>query len=173
MRFSPGQQITTLDAGMSFTGSGGSGVISDYVWTDTDNDGIQDAGESGKDGVTVNLRDGIGTLLNTTTTSGGGQYSFTGLGAGTYMVEFVLPSGFTFSPKDQGGNDATDSDANTSTGLTDPFPLSARPDPRHHRRRYAPRVRELGRFGRFGRFGRVRFDRQLRVERHGPGRDPG
>ena len=37
---------------------------------------------------------------------------------GAYYVEFVAPSGYTFSPQDVGGNDALDSDANPATGVT-------------------------------------------------------
>jgi len=56
------------------------------------------------------------TFVGTTTTSGAGYYSFTNLIPGNYSVEFILPSGYTFSPQDRGSNDAKDSDANTSTG---------------------------------------------------------
>jgi hypothetical protein len=81
-------------------GSGGSGgTIGDFVWNDTNGNGIQDTGESGLSGVTVKLYDGSNTLLSTTTTDGG-YYSFAGLSAGTYQVEFVAPSSYAFSAKD-------------------------------------------------------------------------
>ena len=35
-----------------------------------------------------------------------------------------LPAGFSFSPKDQGGNDTLDSDVNTGTGRTDQFAIA-------------------------------------------------
>ncbi len=92
--------------------------IGDYVWVDTDGDGVQDAGELGLDGVTVKLYDSSNNLVDTTTTSGGGAYNFTGLTPGDYYVEFVLPAGYAFSPQDQGGDDALDSDADTTTGKT-------------------------------------------------------
>ena len=95
------------------------------MWNDTDRDGIQDSGESGLDGVTVKLLNGSGTVLNTTTTGSGGQYAFTGLDAGTYEIEFVKPTNYTISPKDQGGNDALDSDANPTTGQTGTFAVSS------------------------------------------------
>lgn len=55
--------------------------------------------------------------LDTTTTAGGGLYSFA-VDPGTYIVEFETPAGFAFSPQDQGGDEALDSDADTSTGWT-------------------------------------------------------
>jgi LPXTG-site transpeptidase (sortase) family protein len=75
--------------------------------------------------VTVNLYSSNGTLVGTTTTSGGGAYLFTGLTPGDYFVEFIPPAGYTFSSPDQGGNDATDSDANTTSGRTITTTLTA------------------------------------------------
>ena len=40
------------------------------------------------------------------------------INSGDYYVEFVPPVGYVLSPQDQGGNDAVDSDANPTTGLT-------------------------------------------------------
>ena len=85
---------------------------------DTDQDGIQDGGETGYDGATVNLYDSNDQLVASTTTAGGGYYSFTNLPAGDYYLEFVLPGGYVFSPSNQGGDDDTDSDASSTNGLT-------------------------------------------------------
>lgn len=68
------------------------GEIGDFVWQDLDADGIQDAEEldDGINGVTVWLKDAAGNLLQTTTTQSApdpGAYRFTGLAAGTYVVE--------------------------------------------------------------------------------------
>ena len=41
------------------------------------------------------------------------------------MLEFELLTNYLFSPQDQGGNDALDSDANTVTGQTIVTTLSA------------------------------------------------
>ncbi len=91
--------------------------IGDYVWVDDDGDGIQDAGESGLDGVTVKLYDSSHNPKGTTTTSGGGFYSFTNLTPGDYYVEFVEPTDYDFTDQDQ-GSDAADSDADPTTGKT-------------------------------------------------------
>ena len=62
--------------------------IGNYVWEDTDSDGIQDACESGIQGVTVELYDAAGTgLIASTTTDANGQYYFSSLsniGSGTW-----------------------------------------------------------------------------------------
>ncbi len=49
--------------------------IGNRVWTDTDEDGIQDADELGIDGITVQLYEGA-TLVGTTLTANGGQWYF-------------------------------------------------------------------------------------------------
>ncbi len=76
----------------------GTTSIGNLVWRDTDNDGIRDAGEAGIDGVTVQLfrsnqTPGVSTPYFSTTTSGGGFYSFTGLPVGSYTV-YIPASNF-------------------------------------------------------------------------------
>ncbi len=95
----------------------GCGSIGDYVWYDFNGDGIQDAGEPGIDDVTVNLYKSDGTSAGSTTTSGGGFYIFEDLEPGDYYVEFVLPTGYVFTTKDN-GDDTLDSDADPTTGKT-------------------------------------------------------
>ena len=90
--------------------------LGDLVWDDTDKDGVQDAGEVGVPNVTVNLLDTGGNVLDTTTTDANGLYSFINLTPGSYVVEFVKPAGTVFSPQNQGGDPAKDSNADTTTG---------------------------------------------------------
>ncbi|MGH1506237.1 MAG: SdrD B-like domain-containing protein, partial [Acidimicrobiales bacterium] len=74
------------------------GTIGDRVWSDLDGDGIQDAGEPGLSGVTVELLDAVGTVVATDTTDGAGAYSFAGLTAGDYTVRVdtsTLPANTT------------------------------------------------------------------------------
>ncbi|NPA91664.1 MAG: DUF11 domain-containing protein [Chloroflexi bacterium] len=92
--------------------------LGDYVWLDENGNGIQDPGESGLDGITVKLYDADNNLIDTTTTSGGGNYSFTHLMPGDYYVEFVPPTGYEITARDQGTDDAVDSDPDPSTGKT-------------------------------------------------------
>ena len=121
VNLSPGENDTSLDAGFYNLAS-----LGDFVWLDEDGDGIQDAGENGIGGVVVNLLDGNMNFLDTTTTAADGSYDFSALQPGEYFVEFVAPdtpagstAGLTFSPKNQGADDAVDSDADTVTGKSD------------------------------------------------------
>ena len=76
-----------------------SGAIGDRVWNDANGDGLQDTGELGLPGVTVNLyaSDGV-TWLATTVTDEYGNYLFEGLADGTYVVKVdttTVPNGYT------------------------------------------------------------------------------
>ncbi len=105
---------TWWDAGLYRTAS-----LGDLVWEDTNANGLQDAGESGVSGIQVNLYEGSGcsgTALMTTTTDSTGHYTFSNLSPGTYSVKFLKPSNYVFTLADQGGDEAKDSDADTSTG---------------------------------------------------------
>jgi streptogramin lyase len=92
--------------------------LGDYVWEDLNRNGIQDAGEPGIEGVTVNLHRCDGEFVKTTMTDADGKYLFEDLLPGDYKVEFVLPDGFVFTMPDQGGDDAVDSDADPLSGMT-------------------------------------------------------
>src|SRR5690606_16699606 len=50
--------------------------IGNRVWLDTDNDGLQDAGEAALGGIIVELYDSAGNLVSTTTTDSNGNYLF-------------------------------------------------------------------------------------------------
>lgn len=114
-----GEKNINIDAGLYRNGT-----IGDKVWEDTNGDGIQDAGEPGLSGVTVKLYDASNNLLGTTTTDNNGNYYFNEMPAGDYYVEFTAPNGYVFAPKDQGGDDEKDSDANPNTGKTSVFTLN-------------------------------------------------
>ncbi|MCX7818841.1 MAG: DUF2341 domain-containing protein [Kiritimatiellae bacterium] len=114
--------LTNLEAG-EYDRSWDAGLwrpaaIGDRVWLDTDRDGVQDPGEPGIPGVTVTLYDGSGNVVATTTTDGSGNYLFDQLVPGDYSLGFTPPPGYAFSPRDQGGDDAKDSDADVTTGRT-------------------------------------------------------
>jgi hypothetical protein len=103
---------TTIDFGLVAPCAG---QIGDIVWSDTNTNGIQDAGEVGMAGATVNLRRASdNAIVQTTTTNGAGAYRFVGLCPGSYLVEFVPPAGTTTSPSLQGGNVSNDSNPNPS-----------------------------------------------------------
>ncbi|MBI1913170.1 MAG: carboxypeptidase regulatory-like domain-containing protein [Planctomycetes bacterium] len=118
-----GASRTTLDAGLvPNPGGNTSGTIGNFVWRDTNRNGIQDAGEMGVQGVQLQLYDGLGTLIATVLTDATGQYQFTAVAPGTYYVHVVLPASNTFSPEDQGTDDTKDSDVNAD-GFTAYFTL--------------------------------------------------
>ncbi len=111
-------------------------ALGNFVWVDTNDNGVQDGGETGLSGVTAHLLDGSGNVVNdpnnaiatpyVVTTDGSGAYAFTGLFPGVYSVEFVLPGASDlFARQDQGADDTADSDANRTTGRTVNYTLIA------------------------------------------------
>jgi len=112
-----GQTNNTVDAGVYTPVS-----IGDFVWEDLNANGFQDGTEVGLGGVTVYLTDANGNRVLTdgnpisTTTNGTGAYSFSGLKPGSYGIEVSKPNGYFFSAKDQGSDDAVDSDVDLTSG---------------------------------------------------------
>lgn len=95
------------------------GVYGDYVWKDTNMNGIQDEVGTGVSGVVVELYrdngDGISNPLTDapvsfTVTDLNGRYLFPNLIPGDYFAVFYPPAGCVVTLTDQGGNDANDSD---------------------------------------------------------------
>lgn len=99
------------------------GLIGDFVWLDSNQNGIQDDGEIGLGGVTVRLLDTALAVVASTTTDGAGVYSFNSIVPGDYQIEFELPLGYGLTVADQGNNEGIDSDANVSTGRTAVFTM--------------------------------------------------
>ena len=128
----PDPRKVTLNSGQDFLDAdfgyepppGGNASLGDRVFNDLDEDGIQDPGEPGVAGVTVQLRDCNNTVLRTTTTDNNGNYLFDDLTAGCYRIS-VVPNGFTFSPQNQGNDDSRDSDIDPNTGTTGNIDLAA------------------------------------------------
>ncbi|MEZ4685358.1 MAG: SdrD B-like domain-containing protein [Bacteroidia bacterium] len=115
-----GQVYSDLDAGLYQPAS-----IGDFVWKDSNADGIQDAGEPGLAGVIVYLLDGNGNIIATDTTDAAGAYGFDNLAPGDYSVQFILPNGYVFSPDREGSNTGSDSDPDPATGISRPVTLSS------------------------------------------------
>jgi hypothetical protein len=117
----------SLDAGLISSRAS----LGNYVWMDSNGDGIQTAGEPAVPGATVSLfRPGFGLdgiagngddalPVASMITDQNGQYLFDNLLPGTYQVAFTtIPTGIGFTQQDAGGNDNLDSDVNPATGLT-------------------------------------------------------
>lgn len=124
INLSAGEIDMTVDAGIQ-NPTLPTAALGNYVWYDADLDGVQDANETGAAGVTVTLYDASNTIIGITSTNANGYYIFNNLPAGSYYVGFSnLPPGYILTNTDQGGNDATDSDADKGTGLTAPVTLA-------------------------------------------------
>jgi len=95
--------------------------LGDFVWIDTDGDGIQDASETGLPGVDVYLYDGQDTLIAQTQSDSQGWYGFNDQPSGDYYLVFDLKAGYRFTMQDQGNDDQKDSDADPVTGVTATF----------------------------------------------------
>jgi uncharacterized surface anchored protein len=88
---SPGQTAAALFGNQAVASTGS---ITGLKFNDANGNGVQDAGESGVAGVTINLFAASGgALVATTTTAADGTFSFTGIGAGAYQVSEVVPDG--------------------------------------------------------------------------------
>lgn len=123
--------------------------LGDTVWRDGNGNGVLDPGDVGVPGVSVRLLNLDGQVLRRTVTSGTGRFTFDGLPAGTYRVQFGRPpDGLQFTSERAGTNSAVDSDADLNgktpgvvlgdenpadttvdAGLTTPANYSAAPDP--------------------------------------------
>ncbi|MGL5830114.1 MAG: SdrD B-like domain-containing protein, partial [Angustibacter sp.] len=106
-------------------------AVSNFVWFDTNRDGIQDAGELPVKDVTVTLvnpdgspaKDLEGNDIAAVLTDADGFYVIDDVPAGDYQVTFTtLPSGAKFT-QTGAGTDATDSTPAVSTGVTPTFTL--------------------------------------------------
>ncbi len=107
-------------------------TLGDYVFIDTNRNGIQDEGDTAVTGATVTLLDNAGNPISGVApivTGADGLYLFTGLNAGTYRIRVVKPTGSTVTPtlQNQGSNDGADSDINAD-GLSDAVTLAAGED---------------------------------------------
>src|SRR5206468_442253 len=100
--------------------------LGNQAWSDLSQNGLQDNNEPYLAGVTVNLLSGcIGTtVLGTQVTDANGWFTFYGLAAGQYRLQYGIPTGYHTTLKQQGSNSATDSNINLD-GTTDCMTLAA------------------------------------------------
>ncbi len=117
-----GEQNLNYDAGLYIPVA-----IGDFVWSDQDGDGVQDGLEPGIQDVNVTLYkqedNGTTTTIGSQDTNSTGGYLFSNLVPGNYYVHFDQPDHFRPTSQNSGANDATDSDADVSTGNTAVFEL--------------------------------------------------
>lgn len=103
-----GEDVT--DVVFGYIPNADTGAIGDRVWFDANENGIQDPGEAGIDGLTLSLLDNTGAVVATTTTNPNGDYLFTDVAfADDYIVSIAQSapelSGFTptVGPQSEGG----------------------------------------------------------------------
>lgn len=106
-------------------------AIGDFVWEDTNANGIQDIGENGLNGVIISLfadddADGFAdnpdnplciTVSSNNPNVGSGYYIFN-VYPGNYVLNFQSPIGYKGSPVNSGDNDGIDNDADSDNGFT-------------------------------------------------------
>ncbi len=120
-------------------GSCESQTLGDYVWEDSNADGLQNDGDTGINGINVDLyeagADGIvgtpddllvaRTITQDHPTSGGrGWYRFPGIPAANYRVCVQPPANFLMTARDQGGDDLLDSDGDLIDRCSESINLS-------------------------------------------------
>ncbi len=98
-------------------------TITGFVWDDLNTNGIQDAGEPGRDTAVVLLLDINGNQVDVRFTDANGNFSFNNITPGTYILRFSNPGGLWQTLQDQGTDDTVDSDADP-LGLTAPFTIT-------------------------------------------------
>ena len=103
-----GENNPTYDAGLYLDAA-----IGNYVWEDTNGNGLQDETGTEIPNVEVHLSGMTGTgiaVSDTTFTDNDGLYYFDNLTPGTYYIEVVPPTGFEITYQNEGSNDSLDSD---------------------------------------------------------------
>ncbi len=142
--------LSLLVTNAAFAGDLAGMSLGDFVWVDTNEDGLQDEVGTGVNGVRVDLyahyEDSTLVFIGSTTTAtksdstpdrpwtGDGYYEFNGLELGEYRLVFHLPGGYKWTkqgPNEPGVCDPTcpidirrdvnDSDVAPSTGIIDWF----------------------------------------------------
>ncbi|GAA5224296.1 hypothetical protein GCM10025777_49270 [Membranihabitans marinus] len=104
-------------------------AVGDYVWIDTNKDGLQGEDEQSLEGVTVVLLDADGEEVARTSTDENGLYIFDELPAGEYQIRFELTQEqaelYEFTIQTVGDDVTADSNADPVTGLTARFRLDS------------------------------------------------
>ena len=100
----PGQTLNNLSTGAYVPAS-----VGDFVFLDLDEDGMQNNADEGLAGLTLELRDDLGTLVSTLASANDGSYIFAGLVPGDYIINFVNDDLFLPATSNV-GDDELDSD---------------------------------------------------------------
>jgi subtilase family serine protease len=102
--------------------------IGSHVFNDLNQNGTQDAGDTGVASVVVNLHNAAGTLIASSTTDLSGFYDFPNVAAGNgYYLSIAPPAGYTVSTQVISANGNVNL-ANPVTSLTPAFNITANQD---------------------------------------------
>ncbi|MDW3193246.1 MAG: BspA family leucine-rich repeat surface protein [Cytophagales bacterium] len=97
-----------------------------FVWDDLNGDGMQDVGEPGIQNVTVKLLRENGTKIREARTDVNGLVTLTGVPADQKVrLQVVRPANHDYTLRNQGEDEAKDSDAHRSDGLSHKFRASS------------------------------------------------
>lgn len=103
--------------------------VGDFVWNDTNGNGLQDEGELGAAGVTITVyRVSDNQMMGTTQSGVNGSYNVGGLEPDNYyIIVSTIPPGSMITTPDanDNGNDNVDSDISPMSNFSSPFTLSA------------------------------------------------
>ncbi len=108
----PGEIVENIDLGYA-----NKIAIGDFVWDDLNHNGLQDSGEPGIPNVSIKLINEYNKIEATTVSSSSGQYQFTEIPVGRYMVEFAPLPSYLYTINDN-TNNVTNSKPNKDTGKT-------------------------------------------------------
>ncbi len=127
-------QVTDNNTGCSNTAIGNltinncppSAIVGDYMWFDTDGNGLQDVGELGVSGMIIRLYNNVDFNIATTVTNANGLYTFNNVPPGNgYYVTFSLPAGFVYTVQNVGGVAANNNSKADVNGRSNNFDLIA------------------------------------------------
>jgi hypothetical protein len=100
--------------------------IGDFLWYDSNTDGIQDPGEPGVSGMIIRLYNSAGFNVATTVTNAAGLYLFDNIPPGNdYYVIFSRPAGFGFTQQNAGGPNAQNNSKADTSGRSNNFNIPA------------------------------------------------
>lgn len=91
-RLKSGQRDLRWDLGIAQV------AVSGTIWFDDNVNGERERDEAGVNGVTVQLIDSDGNVIETTTSDATGRYSFGAVPPGEYELKFTLPPGYASTP---------------------------------------------------------------------------
>ena len=108
---SSGQKVYNFHAGFQ-----DKSTVGNFVWLDTNYNGVQDKSEKAVEGVKVMAINAKGVIVSESSTSEDGTYMLDGIAQGDYYIKFIPQKEYQFT-KANIGLDTYDSDVNGDQGI--------------------------------------------------------